>query len=51
MSIKSIEGSNPNHMVVVKSWFSLPGGLEFSGNPGPLAGIKRNVFAEITWRQ
>jgi len=100
-TINSIEGSNPHHKVVVKSWLNLPGRLEFSqtyryvsalpaqrvrsyhtvdtrlswrvagqielsvvgqnllqphhpefgGNPGPLVGIKRNVYAAVTWRK
>jgi outer membrane receptor protein involved in Fe transport len=100
-SALSTEGSNPHHKVVVRSWFSLPGGLEFSqthryvsvlpaqmvasyhsvdarlswrpreqplefsvvgenllqphhpefgGDPGTLVGIKRSVYAAITWR-
>jgi iron complex outermembrane receptor protein len=24
---------------------------EYGGDPGPLVGIKRNVFATVTWRQ
>ncbi len=27
-----------------------PHHAEFGGNPGPLVGIKRSVYAQITWR-
>src|SRR5438094_7107719 len=100
-SVLSTEGSNPHHKVVMRSWISLPGGLEFSqtyryvsslpaqrvgsyhtvdawlswrprerrlelsivgqnllqphhaefgGDRGALVGIKRSVYAAITWR-
>ena len=28
-----------------------PSHVEFGGNPGPLVGIKRSVYAKITWRR